>query len=155
MCSTIHSVSMACLNTVLSIMPVSDVISSIEALLSSSSLKVGSIGIKILQNSQNPSLMSSSASYRTSKSLQSDSSQTIPSFSKPFWRSSTESRLIELSVKIDHACVRVKSCSSPRATFFSSRDLSMLMISLKQFLWSQFKLPSMFRSSLADSLALD
>ena len=134
-----HSVSMACLNTVFTRSLVSDDISSIPALLSNSSRRVGSIGIRMLQNSQKPSLKSSSASYLTIKSLQSASSHTIPNFSNPFFKSMMESREIELSVKMPQACVRVKSWSSPRATFFCSRALSMLIISLKQFLWSQLR----------------
>ena len=139
-----HSVSIACLNTVFSRSLVSEDISSIPALLSNSSRRVGSIGMRILQNSQKPSLKSSSASYLTSRSLQSASSQTIPSLSNPFFRSITESREIELSVNKLQAYVRVKSGSSPRATFFCSSALSMLMISLKQFLWSQLRHSSTF-----------
>jgi hypothetical protein len=49
-------------------------------------------------------------------------------------RSRFDSRPIELSQKSAHACVREKSILSPSVTFFCSNALSILIISLKQFL---------------------
>ena len=139
MLSTMHSASMDYLTRVLKSILVSALRlwSLVRCLLSMSSLRVLSIGMTKLANSQKLNLMSSSPSNLLMIKRASLESQVTPSLSKPWQSSFAPSLDIEFSAKEANALSRVKSCLSQSATLRSSRALSIAIISLKQFLWSQ------------------
>ena len=137
--SIIASLSTMHLKVFLSNSKVSEEMSQIAFLTSTSSLKPAYIGSKELENSQNPSLPSLSASYLSIINLASAISATIPIYSRPNSKSLELILPWVLSLNRLKAPARVKSCLTTSYFLIFSRFPSIAKISLKASLVKKIK----------------